>query len=365
MAKKRTRANGEGTIYQNANQTWTAQITTPAGDRRSKTSASQRKVRAWLTEQRRDMDTGDYIEPSEQLLSSWWDKWVDTYKRREVAPKTLSSYSESKARLSDELLLMPISDIRPADIQSEINRLSDKGLKRRTIEITRTALQMCLQRAVLDQMIRSNPVKSTTLPEDDSEESVPLTPDEESELIKIWTAPIRITANGTPDKNDIAVQTIEDALFFALKTGCRRGEAVAIKWDDINTKAKTIRIRGTKNDDSDRVIPLTPEVITMLDRRRFTATNQYVFSTRKGKPVPGTSLLRWMNDHTNHTVHDLRHTYCTRGAQAGVNPKVLQTLTGHKRIETLLQIYTHVSEQDKADAAAKISGYCKSTANAK
>jgi integrase len=69
-----------------------------------------------------------------------------------------------------------------------------------------------------------------------------------------------------------------------------------------------------------------------------------------------------MHDLTKHTIHDLRHTYCTRAAQAGVNPKVLQTITGHKKIETLLKIYTHVSDQDRTDAAAKISAYCTTVA---
>ncbi len=355
------RANGEGTVYFNG-KSWTAQITSKTG-RRSKTFSTQRKARAWLTEQRRDMDTGDYIEPSKVILSKWWDTWAETYKQREVAESTLYSYQASKKRLSDDLLRSPICEISVSVVQGELNRLSDNGLKRRTVEITRTALQMCLERAVIDRMIRFNPVKGTTLPADDSKESMPLTHKEEAELVKVLTAPVKTTSKGEIDKGDLAVQSIEDALYFILKTGARRGEAVNLKWKDITDKS--IHIRGTKTEASNRVLPLTAEVASMLNRRRFTANSEYVFSTRYGKRIDGTNLYRWMREHTGHCVHDLRHTYCTRGAEANINPKVLQTLTGHKRIETLLSIYTHVSEAQKVDAAAKISGYCKSVANFK
>ena len=56
-----------------------------------------------------------------------------------------------------------------------------------------------------------------------------------------------------------------------------------------------------------------------------------------------------------YTVHELRHPYITRAARAGVNPRVLQTITGHRDIGVLLQVYTYVSEDDKASAAEKIT----------
>ncbi|NLV47774.1 MAG: site-specific integrase [Clostridiaceae bacterium] len=138
--------------------------------------------------------------------------------------------------------------------------------------------------------------------------------------------------------------------YFIRMTGCRRSEAINLKWTDI---AEQIHIRETKTDDSDRYIPIVQPVQSMLDRRRLTKNSEYVFATSNGTRLDGSNLLRWMRENTNYTVHDLRHTYITRGAQAGVNPKVLQTLTGHKRIETLLNIYTHVSDQDRTDAAQK------------
>ena len=67
--------------------------------------------------------------------------------------------------------------------------------------------------------------------------------------------------------------------------------------------------------------------------------------------LDGRNVLRIMHIVTGYVVYDLRCTYCTRAAQAGVNPKVLQTITGHRKIETLLKVYTHVTDEDRNEAA--------------
>lgn len=93
----------------------------------------------------------------------------------------------------------------------------------------------------------------------------------------------------------------------------------------------------------------------MLDRRKFSRSSKYIFAASNGTRIGGRNLLRWIKVNTRYTIHDLRHTYITRAAQAGVKPKVLQTLTGHARIETLLGIYAYVLEVDKREAAIRIA----------
>ncbi len=356
------RANGEGTVYYNG-KSWTAQITTATG-RPSKSFTTQRKARAWLTEQRRDMDTGDYVEPSSMTLGVWWDKWVETYKSRSVSPASISSYKYSRARLPETLLSASVSEISRSDIQSALNSLVDAGKSRRTVELTRTALRMCFAQAFDDGMIRRNPVSGCTLPSDEiNRPEKALSNDEETALIKMLSKPLHITAKAKPSLSDMAAQTIRDALLLILWTGMRRGECVNLMWDDV--QGNVLHVRGTKTESSNRTVPLSSDAKALLDRRKFTANCEWIFPTRSKRPLDGTNLLRWMTSHTDHTVHDLRHTYCTRAAQAGINPKVLQTITGHARVETLLNLYTHVTDADRADAVAKMFASCKPVANAK
>jgi len=353
MAKKHNRAPGEGTIYQNANKTFTAQIRTPEG-RPSFTHASIRKVRAWLTQQQRELDTGDYIAPSDLTLTVWWDTWVKTYKAKSVSPATLATYKYSKARLPETLLKQKMADIKPADVQAALNAINGQ---RRTVEITRTALKMCLNQAVKDGLLRKSPADNSTLPLSTAPgKAKALTPEDDAELLKRLTGPGRITASGQLDLHDQRTQTIRDALYFVRMTGVRREEAVSLEWAGVGDQ---LHITGTKNKYSDRFIPLLPEVKAMLDRRRFRKNSDFVFATSTGAKLHGTALKRWMEKNSNYTVHDLRHTYITRAAQAGINPKVLASLTGHAKVETLLNIYTHVTDTDKYEAAAKIAASSK------
>lgn len=92
----------------------------------------------------------------------------------------------------------------------------------------------------------------------------------------------------------------------------------------------------------------------MLDRRKFYG-GELVFTTSTGAPVSPRNVLRTMRQITPHSVHSLRHTYITRAARKGVNPKVLQTITGHKTLAVILGVYTHVSEDDKTTANALIN----------
>jgi integrase len=351
----RVRGNGEGSIFQLATGKWMAQFSTPAG-RRSKTFNTQRNARTWLTEQLRDIDTGNFVEPSEITLSTWWDTWVDVYKKRTVSQSSLDTYRYAKNRLSSKLLKKPICDVTTEDIQKELNRLSDKGFSRRTVEMTRTPLQMCFERARKGKKIISNPVTDTTLPEDDHVESVPLSIEEEKKLLAYCLSKPKLCKTGKIDIVDVGRQVNKDILLFIMRTGVRKSEAIFVKWDDWTDMV--IRVRGTKNESSDRLVPLPADVVSMLRRRSASRTREYIFTNINGNVLEGRNLLRIMHDLTGHSIHDLRHTYCTRAAQAGVNPKVLQTITGHRKIETLLKVYTHVSDQDREEAVLKISDYC-------
>lgn len=359
--KSRSRANGEGTVYQSGPKAWVAQISIPGGRRKSKSFPTQREARKWLTEIRREIDTENFIEPSKMTLDEYWSHWVKVYKSRSVSDATLESYRCSRERLPIDLLSKPIGLINTNDIQNALNQISDKGLKRRTVEITRTALNMVMNRAVKDRLIRTNPVSDTVLPENDAEEAVPLTHEEEAKFVEFCKQPPRLTATGKQNKRDLQNQPLKDALLFILRTGLRKSECLNLTWEDWNDQM--IHVRGTKNDAADRMVPLNIEAVEILQRRNADRQGNLVFTQMNGRPIDEHNILQYMKEKFGHTVHELRHTFCTRAAQAGVNPKVLQTITGHKKLETLLKIYTHVTEQDQVNAIDKIFGYCKPTAN--
>jgi integrase len=150
-------------------------------------------------------------------------------------------------------------------------------------------------------------------------------------------------------------------------TGLRRGELLALRWLDVDWLAQRIRVRqnyvrgtfGTpKSKRSTRSVPMALEVATELERlsrlSRFTDDDDLVFAhPATGQPLCVAGIQRRMRkaleaaglDQT-HTFHDLRHTFGTHCAAAGVPMRTLQEWMGHKDIKTT-QIYADYSPSNR------------------
>ena len=134
---------------------------------------------------------------------------------------------------------------------------------------------------------------------------------------------------------------------FCLLTGCRRSEALSVRWSDIDYEKNRIHIHGTKTATSDRFIPIFPELKTLLgtiprkdDRLFHHYPNRVTRDFKKYCP--------------NHKLHDLRHTFATRCLECGVSIKVVQTWLGHARLDTTASIYTHLLPDFEKSESEKV-----------
>ena len=144
---------------------------------------------------------------------------------------------------------------------------------------------------------------------------------------------------------------LAEIIIFSVETGCRRGEMFSLEWMSVDLYRRVITIHATKTSDK-RSIPLTQRSFKILqqkrkDREKIRFLKQdLVFSHPHGNRV---------NIHTHRTAftralkhagifdfrwHDLRHTFASRLAQAGVDPYSIQRLMGHKCFSTT-QRYAH------------------------
>ncbi|MBR1983875.1 MAG: site-specific integrase [Clostridia bacterium] len=124
---------------------------------------------------------------------------------------------------------------------------------------------------------------------------------------------------------------------FIIYTGCRRSEALGVKWSDIDFTKKVIHIKGTKTEKSDRHVPLFPELESILKQKERKGV--YLFPFSKGYVSKTFSKLC-----PGHKLHDLRHTFATRCLECDINIKIVQRWLGHSRLDTTASIYTHVQE---------------------
>jgi integrase len=152
--------------------------------------------------------------------------------------------------------------------------------------------------------------------------------------------------------------TVDRAVILtAALTGLRKGELIALRWQDVDWSAQRIRVRrnhthkafGTpKSRRSTRSVPMADEIAGELDRlfkqSAWQGDADLVFAhPRTGGPMPEANISRRMTRALNaagldssHRFHDLRHTFGTRAAAAGVPLRTVQEWMGHQDIQTTM-----------------------------
>jgi integrase len=145
-----------------------------------------------------------------------------------------------------------------------------------------------------------------------------------------------------------------------LLTGLRDEELCYLTWPDVNLKNATIKVTSkdefSPKDYEERVIPIPPDLLTLLDG--LPRQSHWVFPNAKGGRI--THLLRRLKSIAkkagveNATLHKFRHTYATRLLEAGNDIVTVQKLLGHSDLETTRQ-YLDPHESLKRKAANLLS----------
>ena len=167
-------------------------------------------------------------------------------------------------------------------------------------------------------------------------------------------------------------------IFLCLNTGIRLGELCGLRWGDVNLNENTLKIartvqrihlgKGTKmivqtpkSISSERVIPLHPKLIRMLQELRGQEQdNDYILS-RSSKPLdPRTVQYRFCSFLKRENIekrnfHVLRHSFATRCIEKGMDVKALSEILGHSNVKTTMQLYVHPSMSQKRQYMQAVS----------
>ena len=146
------------------------------------------------------------------------------------------------------------------------------------------------------------------------------------------------------------------AIRMLLLTGCRKGEIVTLRWDDVDRTARELRLRGAKT--GPRMVPLTAPVMRVLDGIPGTDGNPWVFRGRK----PGAHLTdlsyHWARIAARAgldgvRIHDLRHSYASRALALGEGLATIGRLLGHAGVATTAR-YAHLMRDAEKAAAGRV-----------
>lgn len=327
------------------------------------------ECRKWYADARFQDEHGGINANGDMTVKAWFEYWITNIKGNSIRPNTIRNYKERFKHNVDRCIgNMLMSEVKPMHCQNVLNQMKD-DYKTSTIYQTRITLYSMFSDAVENDVILKNPVtKSVKYNIGKEPKKVrALTIEEQKKFLE--------TAKGTSNYNQFA---------FLLQTGLRTGELIGLKWSDIDFKKKVMhiersmeyrhsvgewRIGEPKSKSGYRDVPLTEEAISILKNQKEKLKEikviniqfkDFVFLCRKGEPTKNsaydTSLFKLCDKAgiDRFSMHVLRHTYATRAIEGGIRPKTLQVILGHSNVGITMNLYVHVTEDEKLKEIEKI-----------
>lgn len=337
---------------------------------------------------------GKVALPSADLFGDYALIWLQTKK---IANSTRAGYEKIlRVHLLPRLGNMKLRDIYPgtiAKLYRELEKSGNQGrltkgtaLTANTVNKIHIVLGSILQSAVYDGKVPVNHARNNP-----NAINAPTGSDilEQQEELKTWTAQ---ELEAFLEWNESMQDELHPLWHLFAWSGMRRGEGVALKWQDINFANKTVAIRrssdsalrktvknSTKTKRGKRSIVLNDETMAILKAHKasrsqlgiqFVQADAFVFGNLDGTVRnPGDVGERFsrtvkkaqmvMPDLSDLTLKGLRHTHATLMLESGIHAKVVQERLGHSNITTTMNIYSHVTPTMQDDAVSRLTNYVK------
>lgn len=307
--------------------------------RRSTGTSDKRLAEAVLGKVKVKIIEGKYFDTLEEKDRTF-SEMMERYMKEQAHRKALSSHIREHGCLGH---LLPVfgeeilARITPKMIAEYKVKRRQEGAAASTLNKEIGTMRHAFNIAIQEwEWCRENPVSRVTMEPVHNQIDRWLTDAEEKALI------------------EASPNWLREILLFALNTGMRRGEILALQWRDVDFTRGVLVVMKSKNHER-RTIPLNNQVFELLmTKQNRGPKGPFVFSTSCGTAIDGRNLARAFYDALetsgieNFRFHDLRHTFATRLAQRGVDIYKVQRLLGHKS-PAMTQRYAHHSPESLRD----------------
>lgn len=405
MAKARKDSRGRalkaGEVQRSKNKKYLYTYTDPLGRRRfiyaNDLPELREKEKSLIKDQ---LDGLDVYAAGRSTVNEAFDRYISTKYNLKETTKTNYLYMYDRY-VRDTFGAKKLKDIKYSDVmQFYYYLLNERDLQFNTLDSIHTLLHPTFQLAVRDDIIRKNPtdgVMKEIAQRDGKNKGVrrALTLDEQRAFME-YIANHPVYYHWWP-------------LFaILLGTGCRIGEALGLRWEDLDFEHRMISVNHalvyykTKEDESSvfrvsepktsagiRTIPMMDMVYDAFQMlyeeqkengfndRVIDGMSGFVFCNRFGNvPNPQTvnrTIKRIVSNYNNEELldaakkrreplllpefscHQLRHTFCTRLCENETNLKVIQSVMGHRDIATTMDIYAEATDRKKQESFEKLS----------
>ena len=329
-----------------------------------------------LNELQAELFKGTFVKPQKVTVGEYLTDWLENTARIQISPTTYRGYRYIINRhLIPALGGMYLSNLNGPIIQRyyaqklKEPRLDGKPgtITARTVSSHHRVLHRALRSAVTCGLISRNMADDTEPPSPENKEIKPMTVSQMNTFL-------------TKLKGSSYYELFYTMLFTAL----RRSEILALRWQDIDLHNGQLTVnrvvhyinrqfifREPKTEKSKATIALTPSTVTLLEDFKQRRAGEYILLGKElqgadlafcgidGLPLSPDTISRYWQRFVNRIgmpgirLHDARHTHATLMLKGGVNIKVIQERLRHTRIETTLNVYSHVLP-GMQEGAAKI-----------
>jgi len=377
MAKKR--ANGEGNIRKRKDGRWegryTAGYDAKTGKRiirnvLGKTQAEvKEKLKAAIAESQ-----GIEVRKSEDeyTVATWLRTWYELYAKPNVRTATANRYQ----LIIEQYTVPRIGNIKLKKLTTRhlqklykellesgrihVGKNQDKGLSTTTVHSVHLMLHCALERAVKERLIPRNPCEDCIVPKPRKLDMKILPPEHMKAYLEAAER-----------------RGLLPMFYLELVSGLRKGELVALRWDDLNIQQRTISVSKQyvrnpdgsleltrpKTENSVRLVSIPQAAVDLLiQEHTLHPDSPYLFpSPLTGEMYHPDSVVNFHKKILRDAglghlrFHDLRHTFATTALQNGVDVKTVSSMLGHFDAGFTLRTYTHATRQ-KQDEAAQTMG---------
>jgi len=310
-----------------------------------------------------------YVTPSRITLAEYLDAWIAALDSVRATTRA-SSAGHIRRHVTPSLGHLRLQTVTTSTLNTFYASLIQDGLAPATVRRVHSTVHRSLRDAVRTGKINRNPASVAEVPKGRRPE------------MRTWTA----------DQVRIFLSHVRSDRLYALwvliaTTGMRRGEALALRWDDLDLEAGRasvcralipvggeLRMEEPKNGRT-RSVALDTKTVETLRAHRVGITEErfamglgrplasdLAFANRDGSPVSPGGLSQQFAARAKKAnlpsirLHDLRHTHATLALRAGIHPKVVQERLGHSSISLTLDLYSHAIPGLEEAAAEQIAG---------
>lgn len=336
------------------------------------------------------VNEGSYTHDEGQTLGTWLVTWLELKERAGLRPSTIRAYRHHiDDYLVPQLGRLRLRDLRPHHVDQLLANLDNGKRKAATIRRVHATLRSALSTAVRRRLITFNSAKDVDLPASARPKVKPWEPTELGQFL-----------------DSIGAHRLGSMFEVIAGTGLRRGEAVGLRWDDVDLVERVIVVRqqvvqesGRKKNDQapapcpyceaghlgvsfgkpktasgeDRVVDLDEVTVGALlaHQLRQQAERQawgdayvdhgLVFAREDGNPLRPDDVTKLFVSLVDDAglrrirLHDLRHGQASLMLAAGVDLAIVSKRLGHSSIAITSDTYSHLLGGVGRDAADRAS----------